>query len=188
MVSAQASYMGAGGGASASTKELLIILGVLGLGGFLAYEAAKPKEGECWFFDVKCQAEKYALDAGKSVGGAINYVTNTYNATAGAAGAQAATALSNFATGNQVQYGNTAMLPIWNAQGEQSTYANTTWVIGGTGGLTNNTGVDEGDRLGLPSGVSPVQFCISSPSSPICQQVQIPWYKSIPLVGGLIPA
>jgi hypothetical protein len=172
---------------------MLILLAVVGGLGFLAYNAMKPKEGECWFWDLPCQAGKIGEGAGKAAGDVVNYITNTYQGTVGDEGAKTANWVSNLFTGNEVQYGTKKDLAITSATGEKSTYPNTTWVIGGEGGLGNVSGVNEGERLGLPSGLSPVQYCIDSYNAngyypPICSQIEIPWYKKIPFVGGLIPA
>ena len=78
MVSARGEYnpvtQSAGGGISTSTEELLIVIAAVGALGFLAYNTVKPKEGECWFFDIPCQAGKVLKDAGKGTGDIYNYI------------------------------------------------------------------------------------------------------------------
>jgi hypothetical protein len=41
-------------------------------------------------------------------------------------------------------------------------------------------------HFGSSSGQSPEDFCRDSPSSPICVQVEQPWYHQIPFLGGFM--
>jgi hypothetical protein len=107
-----------------------------------------PKEGDCPFWDLTCTAEKLGRDSGSAL--ADNMLKNT----------------GIFTGANVLLTQQRANLEGSGAEVERVPYtpdgyrpSNWSWT------LPDNT------KLGIPAGITPGDFCRSSPGSPICDQL-----------------
>lgn len=168
MVSARAEYAGLGGGVSASTKEMVILLAVVGGLGYLAYNAIKPKAGDCWFYDLPCQAGKLGKQTEQTV-------YNVYSSQTQQSGGLF-TGLNAWATQQRAALQGSPIV-LQNVPPTPAGYnaSNWTWISNDPGNLTcDASGKCTGEgplNVGLPAGMTLQEFCAKGgASTDLCPQ------------------
>ena len=120
----------------------ILLFGVAAVGVYLVYQKVKPAEGDCWFFDVPCQVRNAAKDT-------ANNLSMAWTNTVGAASTRFRASIET----PEIIFERIPPTP------EGYNPSNWTWEL------------PSGTKLGVPAGMTPAQFCKSSPSSPICAEV-----------------